>query len=199
MDLTAIESLVGNQRLNVVLAWLLAGFVVFAAAGSLLVGDLLWAGFAVGVSALALLPAIVFRSVRAVPPWEVLALAALPLIGRTFGSGNASEFATYLSVAAIALLIAVELQVFTSVRMTPGFAIVFVVIATMATAGAWAVVRWIADLHLATGFLESEEALMWEFAASTAAGIVAGIVFELYFRRRVRAGERWTSSGGETA
>lgn len=197
MDLTAIDALVGNERLNVALAWLLAGFVAFTAVGSSFVGDLLWLGFAAGVAALAMLPAIAFRSARAVPPWEVLALAALPLIGRTFGSGDVSEFATYLSVAAIALLIAVELQVFTSVRMTSGFAVAFVVIATMATAGAWAVVRWVADLYLATGFLASEEALMWEFVASTAAGIVAGVVFELYFRRRARAKARW--AGGETA
>ncbi|WP_336343584.1 hypothetical protein [Halalkalicoccus ordinarius] len=195
MDLTALDALVGNERLNVVLAWTLTGFVVLAAAGSLIGGDLLWAGFAVGVACLALFPAIAFRNARAVLPWEVLALAALPLIGRTFGSGSVSEFATYLSVAAIALLVAVELQVFTPVRMTSGFAVAFVVIATMATAGAWAVVRWIADLYLATGFLESEEALMWEFVASTAAGIVAGVVFERYFRRRARALERRTGGG----
>ncbi len=197
MDRTIIEALVGNERHNAVLAWVLTGFLIFVAVASLLVGDLLWAGFAGVVGVLAVFPAIVFRNGRAAPPWEVLALAALPLVGRTFGSGNVSEFATYLSVAAIALLVAVELQLFTPVRMTPGFAIVFVVIATMATAGAWAVVRWVADLYLATGFLETEEALMWEFVASTAAGIAAGIVFELYFRRRIRANGRKLERDGE--
>lgn len=190
MDLTAIDALVENESRNAIAAWMLTGFVVVVAGGSLLVGDLLWAGFAVCVGALAVLPAVAFRNRRVTLPWEVLALASAPLLVRTFGSGGVSEFATYISVAAIALLVAVELQVFTPVRMTSGFAVVFVVIATMATAGAWAVVRWIADLYLVTGFLESEEALMWEFVASTAAGLVAGIVFELYFRRRSRAIER---------
>jgi hypothetical protein len=190
MDLTAIDTLIENESRNAIAAWLLTGFVVVVAGGSLLVGDLLWAGFAVCVGALAVLPALAFRTRRVTLPWEVLALASAPLLVRTFGSGEVSEFATYISVAAIALLVAVELQVFTPVKMTSGFAVVFVVIATMATAGAWAVVRWIADLYLATGFLESEEALMWEFVASTAAGLVAGIVFELYFRRRSRAIER---------
>lgn len=195
MDLTAIDSLVENDSWNAVMAWILTGFVVVVAVGSLLVGDLLWACFAVCVGALAALPAVAFRNRRATPPWEVLALASGPLLVRTFGSGGVSEFATYLSVAAIALLVAVELQVFTPVRMTSSFAVVFVVIATMATAGAWAVVRWSADLYLATGFLGSEEALMWEFVASTAAGLVAGVVFELYFRRRSRTIER--RIGGE--
>lgn len=195
MDLTALDALVDDERLNVVLAWTLTGFVVLVAAGSLIGGDLLWVVFAMVVACLAVLPAVAFRNARTVLPWEVLALAALLLIGRTFGSGSVGEFATYLSVAAIALVVAVELQVFTPVRMTPGFAVAFVVIATMATAGAWAVVRWIADLYLATGFLGSEEALMWEFVASTAAGIVAGVVFERYFRRRARAVERRTGGG----
>lgn len=197
MDRTAIETLVGNERHNAVIAWILTGFIALVAMGNLLVGTLLWAGFAGSVVVLAALPAVMFRSGRAALPWEALALAALPLVGRTFGSESVGEFATYLSVAAIALVVAVELQAFTSVRMTPGFAIAFVVIATMATAGAWAVVRWIADGYLATGFLTSEEALMWEFVASTAAGIVAGVVFELYFRRRVRAnGRRLERDGG---
>lgn len=198
MNRIAIETLVGNERHNAIIAWILTGFVVLVAIGNLLVGNLLWAGFAGSVVVLAVLPGIVFRSGRAALPWEVLALAVLPLVGRTFGSGSVSEFATYLSVAAIALLVAVELQTFTSVRMTPGFAITFVVIATMATAGAWAVVRWIADRYLATGFLTSEEILMWEFVASMAAGIVAGVVFELYFRRRLRANQRRFESAGET-
>ncbi|ADJ14543.1 hypothetical protein [Halalkalicoccus jeotgali] len=190
MGSTVIDSFIETESRNAIAAWLLAGFVLAVAASSLLVGDLLWAGFAAFVCVLAVLPAVAFRSGRVTPPWEVLALASGPLVVRTFGPGGVGEFATYLSVAAIALLVAVELNAFTPVRMTSGFAVAFVVIATMATAGAWAVVRWIADLYLATGFLGSEEALMWEFVASTAAGIVAGIVFELYFRRYSRALER---------
>ncbi|MCL7416369.1 MAG: hypothetical protein M8354_00820 [Halalkalicoccus sp.] len=190
MDLSVIDSLVENESRNAIAAWILTGFVLVVAVGSLSVGDLLWACFAGFVGVLAVLPALAFRNRRVTLPWEVLALASAPLLVRTFGSGGVSEFATYISVAAIALLVAVELQVFTPVRMTSGFAVVFVVVATMATAGAWAVVRWIADLYLATGFLVSEEALMWEFVASTAAGLAAGVVFELYFRRRSRAIER---------
>jgi len=72
------------------------------------------------------------------------------------------------------------------------------VVATMATAGVWAVLRWTADVWLGTTFLlESgvaetviEEGVMWEFVYSTAAGIVAGVVFELYFRRRARTETR---------
>lgn len=195
---TVIEALVGDRRLNAALAWVLTGFVALAAAGSLMGGDSLWTLFAICVAILAVMPMVAFRSVYAVLPWEVLVLAVLPLFGRTFGSGAVGELAMYLSVAAIALIVAVELQAFTSVRMTPGFAVVLVVIVTMATAGVWAVVRWAADLYLGTGFLGSEEALMWEFVASTVAGVVAGVVFEGYFRRRLRSKDGRAGGGDPT-
>ncbi|NIS31208.1 MAG: hypothetical protein GWN07_12825, partial [Actinobacteria bacterium] len=74
-------------------------------------------------------------------------------------------------VAALALIIAVELHLFTPVLMTPSFAVLLVVVGTMAAAGTWAVVRWSADLLLGTTFLldpalteaEIEAGLMWEF------------------------------------
>ena len=106
-----------------------------------------------------------------------------------------SRFVAYLAVAALALVLAVELDAFTTVEMTPGFAVLFVVVATVATAGVWAVVRWTLDVTLGTTFLldpsltpvQAETRLMWEFVYSTLAGAVAGVVFEGYFRRRDRA------------
>ncbi|MFW5937722.1 MAG: hypothetical protein ACOCSN_02145, partial [Halanaeroarchaeum sp.] len=140
--------------------------------------------------------------------WEVLLLATLPVIARSFATpGPVSDVATYLSVAAVALIIAVELDVFTAVRMTTSFAVVFVVIATMATAGAWTVVQWLSDVYLGTTFIyptpppvsetvdtAAQESLMWDFVAATAAGLIAGVVFALYFRGR--ADTRLSTPGG---
>jgi MFS family permease len=195
---TAIEALIGNKQINIVLSWVFTIFILFAAIGNLLFGNLLWAGFSLAVAVIAFVPTVAFRRLDVVLPWELLLVAALPIVGRTFGTGSVSDFATYLSVAAIALLIAVELHTFSSVRMTPGFAIGFVIIATMATAGVWSVTRWVADLYLGTGFITSEETLMWEFVASTSAGGVAGVVFQLYIRRRLRSNETRTRRGGLT-
>jgi hypothetical protein len=187
--------LVETRRGNAALAWLLVVFVGSVVVGSALVGDLLWAGFAAVVGGLALIPAVGHRDPLVMLPWEVLALAALPLIGRAFATVPlTSRFATYLAVAALALIIAVELHQFSPVQMTPSFAVLFVVVATMATAGVWAVVRWSLDLTLGTTFLLDpalshhviERQLMWEFVFSTAAGLVAGVVFEGYFRRIAR-------------
>jgi hypothetical protein len=157
-------------------------------------GGLLWTGCAAVVIALALLPPVLLFNRYAMLPWEILLLASLPVVGRLFATlSMTGNLATYLSVAAIALILAVELQLFTPVRMTPRFAVVFVAITTMAAAGVWAVVRWVADHFLGTTFVLDptvsehviEEALMWEFVASTIAGVGAGIVFAYYVRQQI--------------
>lgn len=184
--------------MNALLAWTLVGFVLAVVVGNALSGSLLWAGFAGVVLVLALAVPVGYRSPLAMLPWEVLGLAMLPLVGRTFATVPVtSDLATYLAVAAVALIVAVELQVFTPVRMSPRFAVGFVVVATMAAAGAWAVARFALDVVFGTGLLLDpslseaelelvERELMFEFVYSTAAGVLAGVIFEGYFRRRRR-------------
>ena len=106
--------------------------------------------------------------------------------------GELGIFAYYLSVAGLALIVTVELHVFTTVRMTHWFAVVFVTMTTMASGAAWTVVRWNADRLLGTTFLskpgmtqmEANAALSTEFVRIALAGLVAGVLFDTYFKRR---------------
>lgn len=178
-----LGSVVEDERINAALSWLLVAFIGVAVIESVLGGDLLWAGFAIVVAGLALVPAVSYRSPRVMLPWEVLVLAILPLLGRSFATvAFTSRIATYLSVAALALIVAVELHVFTPVRMTHGFAIGFVVLATMASAGLWTVVQWLSDAYLGTAFIAGNDQAMWGFVWATVAGLAAGVIFDLYFR-----------------
>jgi hypothetical protein len=146
-----------SERRNAVLSWLLLAFVAVTAVESFLDGDLLWVVFPAVVLALALVPPALYRKPTVMLPWEVLALCSLPVGGRALATTVlTTNLATYLSVAALALVVAVELDVFTLVRMPPWFAVLFVVLATMATAGVWALVQWTADLSLGTTFLYPE-------------------------------------------
>ena len=188
-----VGRLLRDARLNAVIAWALL-FVMAATVGvAILTGNLVWSGFAAVVVLVALLPPIARRSPRVMLPWEVLLFAGLPILGRSvlpvpqFGLAT-----TYLSVAAFALVVAVELHLFTAVKMSPGFAVLFVTVTTIAVAGVWGVVRWLADLYLGTTLLlvpgktelAIERALMIEFVVATAVGVLAGIVFEFYVRRQ---------------
>ncbi|MFB6070434.1 MAG: hypothetical protein ABEJ76_05365 [Halanaeroarchaeum sp.] len=193
-----LDALLEDARVNAWIGWVLVAFVASALLESVGTGDWVWAIATLSVLVIAVLPPVAFRTPHVMLPWEVLLLAVLPLFVRTLATpGMLSEVATYLSVAAVALLIAVELDVFTAVRMTTAFAVVFVVLVTMATAGAWAIVQWLSDVYLGTTFIyptpppvdpavdaAAHDSLMWDFVAATAAGVLAGVVFAIYFRER---------------
>jgi len=189
-----VTKLLRDRRLNALLAWLVVGLFLTLGVGSVLDGQALWTVFAATLVFLAVLPPLAFRNVEAMLPWEMLLLAALPVAGRLFATIPATgTLSTYLSVAAVALIVAVELHLFTPVKMTPRFAVVFVSVTTLATAGVWAVVRWVSDLLLGTAFLLDpalskhaiEEALMLEFVASTIAGVGAGLFFAVYMQSQL--------------
>ncbi len=200
-----------SRRANAVVGWALVAFLGLTAVAELVGGDVIWAGFIAAVAALAVLPALAYRGPQVMLPWEVVALASVPVVGRALVAGQTvggvtltGRVTTYLAVAAVALIIAVELDVFTPVRMNFTFAVFFVVVATMAAAGVWAVVKWLADLYLGTSLLltgapehEIEAALMWDFVAATAAGLLAGVVFEYYFRRYADTSPRVADNRGE--
>jgi hypothetical protein len=191
MDTVGLARIVRDQRNNAILGWILVSLVAVVSVGSLITGYLLWALFTAAVVVIAVFPAVSLRNVWMMPPWEVLLLATLPTIGRLFATTLVTgRVATYVSVAALALLVAVDLNAFTPVEMSDAFAVFFVVVTTMATAGVWAVTRWGSDIVLGTGYLTTERALMLEFVASSIAGVIAGIVFVLYFRRLADPRER---------
>lgn len=180
--MAGLSSLVDDDRLNAALAWPLVAVLLLAAASSAADGSPLWAGFAAVAAAIAAVPTVVTREVTAAVPWELLALVVVPHLGRSLGPFT--QVATYLAVATLALLVAVEIDAFSSAEMTPHFAVGFVVMTTMAVAGLWAVVQWLSDAFLATSFIADRTALMWDLVVATVAGGGAGLLFEGYFRRR---------------
>ena len=173
-----------NAGANAPIAWFVVVWVSAVGGGYLLAGSLLWAGITSLLVALVLVPPLGYRDRTVMLPWEVLVLATVPLAGRALIHGTPIQpLVSHLAIAALALIIAVELHVFTAVRMTDWFAVSFVIVTTMATAGLWAVVRWLSDELLGTAYIPSLRALMINFTWATIAGFGAGVVFTLYFRR----------------
>ncbi|WP_276255556.1 hypothetical protein [Halomontanus rarus] len=181
-----LEALFEDGRVNAAISWFLSGFLGLVFLESLLDVDLLWIVFTAVTAVVVLLPPLYRGSLYVMLPWEVLALALLPITARALGAGEISIFASYLSLAALALLIVVELHVLQRVQVTHWFAVLSVVMATLAAGGAWAIVRWNVDNWRGTASLTTNEALMVEFGWIALAGLAAGVVFDLYFRRRSR-------------
>jgi len=125
------------------------------------------------------------RDVSALVPFEVLAFLAVPFTLKGLELGFAlSNTLNYLTAAGVALLLVSELDTFTSFKTTPSFSVLLVSFASVGVSGLWAVIRWLSDIYFGTGFLISENALMWEFSTALLAGISAGIVFRYYLSYR---------------
>jgi hypothetical protein len=187
-----LTALFQSGRANAIVSWTLVGVLGLVLVESLVDFDRLWILFVAVTGVIVLVPPVAYRDWQMMLPWEVLVLALLPILVRGVLGGELGIFAYYLSVAGLALIVTVELHVFTTVRMTHWFAVVFVTMTTMASGAAWTVVRWNADRLLGTTFLskpgmtqmEANAALSTEFVRIALAGLVAGVLFDTYFKRR---------------
>ncbi|WP_281194776.1 hypothetical protein [Halorubrum sp. F4] len=180
------DQLFRSGRTNALIAWAMVAVLVGTFLESLLEFDLLSMALTTAVVAVVVAPAVAARDPRAMLPWELLALALLPVLVGALLGGDLGVFAVYLAIAALALVITVDLHMFTSLRVTHWFAVVLVVMTTLATAAAWSILRWNLDRRYGTSYLTTNEALMVEWIYVTLAGLAAGILFDVYFRRRGR-------------
>lgn len=182
-----LASLFRDTRRNAALGWGIVGLVVLVFVESALDFDILWMIFAAAVALVMVLPAVARRNHLVMLPWELLALAAAPVALRAIAPQfEVGVFAAYVSVAAFALLVVVELDMFTRMQVTHWFAVLLVVMTTLASAALWAILQWNLDRMLGTEFLVDNETLMQEWIYVTLAGVVAGVLFDRYFRRRDR-------------
>ncbi|MFB6235250.1 MAG: hypothetical protein ABEH81_08070 [Halopenitus sp.] len=181
-----LERLFRSGRTNALVSWALVLVLLGVFLDAALSVDLLWVVFVAATGAVVLIPPVAYRDWRVMLPWELLVVALGPILVRGIFGGELGTFATYMAIAALALLVTVELHMFSDLQVTHWFAIVFVTMTTMASAGAWTAVRWTMDRALGTSFLTTNEALMHEWISVTLAGFAAGILFDAYFKRRGR-------------
>jgi len=181
------EWFVRDSRINAAIAWLLVVALVAVAITAFLEFLLVRMALAAVSAFVAIAPALAGRTWTRTVPWPLLLVCTIPLAAGALGVGFFADFITGLSIAALGMLVVAALQSTGSVRMTPNFAVVFVVLVTMATAGFWAVGSTASAQYLGTSFVETNDELMIIFTAATLAGFVAGGLFQLYFRRQLRA------------
>lgn len=182
--MVSLDSLIERQRLDALLAWAVTGGLAGGVGRFAAAGEWDWAVLVALLAVAAVSVPLTTRDLERTVPAELLGLVALPVVVRLLG--GFPQVTPFLTVAGLALLVAVALDSFTSLAMTPRFATVFVVVVTMAFAGVWAVGIYAADAVFGTAFLDGQTELMWDLVSATAAGVVAGIVFELYFERSER-------------
>ncbi|WP_247731083.1 hypothetical protein [Halovivax limisalsi] len=181
----------GGRR-NAVLGWALTGAIGLAAVASVRSGALLWGGFAIVLGAVASTPAVIRRDWTAMAPWPLLATAAIAVGARAIELYP--DVAGFLAIAALALVLVVELDAFTPVELGPRFAVVFGVLTTLAIESLWIVAQYYSDGWFGTDFLRTQSELQRDIATVTVVGFLAGGLFYWYFTRGEAAGSAYQST-----
>ncbi|WP_324760053.1 hypothetical protein [Haloarcula montana] len=194
--MSSLRSLLASHRYDAVVAWAVTLGLVGAVGQFLRAGEPDWAVFTALLVAVAVVVPVATRDPTVTIPAELLAVVALPVAVRA--AGALPQATPFVAAAALALLVAVVLDAFTSLSMTPRFAAVFVVVTTMAAAGAWAVGVWLVDTVAGTTFVGGKTELMWDLVVATAVGIGAGVLLDGYFHVSDRIDRLRSATGGDT-
>ncbi|AFV24847.1 hypothetical protein Mpsy_2644 [Methanolobus psychrophilus R15] len=179
-----------DTSLNAFLGWAMVALLFLLGIVNFMDGRFAWSVLSFSVMFIITAPALLLRKISIMPSWYFIILAIMPIVGSTTAYHFFfTSIPVYFSVATIALLLVAEISWFTSVRMHYKFAILLVVATTLAMSGLWHLLHWLLDINLGTTFLldgRSQDAInaavMHEFMYATVVGIVAGIIFGLYFR-----------------
>ncbi|WP_137283654.1 hypothetical protein [Halorussus salinisoli] len=174
------ERFVRDGRANAALAWVVVGSLAVTALDSLASFRLVAAAMALLFAGVAAVPTFVEGDWARTYPWGLLAISASPAFVRAYGSGVAVTFAVFVGVATLALVAVLDVHLLTDVRLSTAFTTFFVVVATMGLTGFWAVFQWTLDSSFDSGFLDTNEQLMWGFVTATVAGVLSALVFERY-------------------
>lgn len=177
---------------NAILCWSAIGLLTGLALWQGFDGSYRWFSLTGLALVLLIIPAIGLRDPYAMPPWELLVLVAIPVVDAAlFDETVISPIAVYFAVAAVALIVVVDIHTYTAIRMDRLFTVVLVVIATLAVGATWNILQWVSDMTFGTAYLVGDRsqdaanhAMMLDFLAATMAGFLAGILFTGYLRRR---------------
>lgn len=164
----------------------MGGLVALGAAKSFLEGAVLWGGVYLLLIIVIALPPLTTRNWTAMVPWPLLVLAAFAVLARA--RDYYPDLAGYLTIATVALIVVVELDVFTPVEFGLRFAVVFSVLTTMAIEAVWIVTQFYSDKWLGTDFLTTQTELQRDIVVVTVIGFAVGSLFYWYFTRFEPAG-----------
>lgn len=194
----SLSSLARSERANAALGWTFTGVTAAVGIAAVVAGSLAWAGLWFLLSVVVAAPAVGTGDWKALVPWPLPAMAAAAAVVQSVGLYP--ELAGYVAVAGLALVVVVELDVFSSVEMSRRFTVVFAAMTTMAVQAWWTVVQFVSDWWFGTRFLRSQTELQWDIVAVTAVAVVAGGFFVWYFDRIDHAGGRGyaAESGGSS-
>lgn len=180
-----LDDLLRGARTNALIGWTAVASVTVAAAASLVVDPSIWDGYALVLVVVAALPAMVTRDWTTMAHWPILAVATIAVVARI--AGLYPEATGHVAIVALALVVVVELDGFTSIQLSRRFAVGLAVLTTLAIEAIWIVVQFVSDRWLGTGYLTTQTELQWDIVTVTVVSLAVGVVFYWYLTRRERS------------
>lgn len=181
-----VDDLVHGQRANAAIGWTVAGVLTMAAAMNIATNAIVWGGLSLLLAAVVAIPALATHDWTAMAPWPILSVAAIAVIARVMGWYP--EATGYVAIATFAIVIVVELDVFTPIHLSRRFAVGFAVMTTLAMEAIWIIVQFFSDQLLGTGFLSTQTELQEDIVIVTVVGFAIGVTFYWYLTRVAPAG-----------
>lgn len=159
----------------------MTAIIVLVAVQRFLTAAYLWSGLTFTIAVAIAVPALRTSCLAAIVPWPLPFVAAAAVVLRAVEF--APDITGYLAISTIALILVVELDVYTDVQLSRRFAIIFATMTTMALQAFWIIGQYYSDRWLGTGFLQTQTELQWDIVSITVVAIVLGSIFEWYLER----------------
>lgn len=190
-----LDELLRDARTNALIGWGAAVCVVIAAALDFALSPSIWGGYALLFLVVIALPAVVSRDWTTMAHWPLILVASVAVVVKL--GGLFPEATGYTAIVALALVIVVELDTFTSIELSRRFAVFFAVLMATAIEAIWIVVQFVSDRWFGTEYLTTQTALQLDIVAVTAVSLAVGVVFYWYLVRHEQSDPDAGSSGQE--
>ncbi len=160
--------------------------------------DVFWGSMGVASFFLCLYP--IMKSRRHIIPTILIVLILIPLLLHTmifFETTSdspllftISEFSSSIAISVLGLIIAIDLMVYTEVRMNGPFIIFFVILFAMGVENIWVLGEYISDSLLGTNLIISNYDLMIDMIYSFIGSLLGGFILYLLL-----IGKGWAREG----
>jgi len=175
------------------LSWIASLVLFFLSIYFAIRGDVLWTAYGITVLSLYVLPMMSKRSPFAALPWDMMILLVVPAVihvavGSAWLNGDPTwmddiaSLSFSLSMATIGMLLSVEIQMYTDVRMNSAFAVFFIVMFTLAVSGFWQVGIFLGDELYGTDNQGSNNDVMVSLSWSLVGGMLMAFVYYVYLK-----------------
>jgi len=182
-----------ERMIESVASWVAGIVLFFSTVYCLLEFDVLWVFFGITALSLYMLPIVSLKDPFRALPWEMTILLTAPILIHISAGSQAlndhlswwDDFASIafaFSISTLGFLITIELQMYTPVKMNRPFAVLFVVVFTLAVSGFWQVGEYIGDHVYGTHYQGTNRDVMLSLVWNLVGGIAMGFFYDLYLR-----------------